>query len=192
MKLMKKIPPARSKTLAAGALGLTVLSMAMAFAISRTDAAELIPSVGLTRSVDGDDAKSQIGIALRSAMLPPVLHSEIAVGYRREEFFGGDLETKMWPVTVSALVSPLPTLHADAGAGWYNTTYNYKDPLLKDETKQKFGVHMGGGLKMPLGPVAGIDLTGRYVWMQKQESKLVPQKFDPNFWTLSLGLALKI
>src|SRR6266850_963917 len=92
----------------------------------------------------------------------------------------------------SALLTPLPTLHADAGAGWYNTTFDYKNPLLRDETKQKFGVHVGGGLRMPFTPITALDLTGRYVWLQKQESRLVPQKFDPNFWTMSLGLAIKL
>ena len=159
---------------------------------SAAEAAEIVPSVGLTRSIDGDDTKSLVGIALRSPLLPVVLQSEIAVGYRQEEYFGGELKTKMWPVTVSALLTPLPVLHADAGAGWYNTTFDYKDPLLKDETKQKFGVHAGGGLRMPFTPITALDLTGRYVWLQKQESRLVPQKFDPNFWTMSLGLAIKL
>src|SRR6266850_160663 len=73
-----------------------------------------------------------------------------------------------------------------------STDSDYKNPLLRDETKQKFGVHVGGGLRMPFTPITALDLTGRYVWLQKQESRLVPQKFDPNFWTMSLGLAIKL
>src|SRR6266850_3846851 len=68
---------------------------------SAAEAAEIVPSVGLTRSTDSDDTKSLVGVALRTSLLPPVLQSEIAVGYRREEYYGGDLKVKMWPVTAS-------------------------------------------------------------------------------------------
>ena len=153
-------------------------------------AAEIEPSVGLTRSVGGDETKSQVGMALRGSLVPRLLQSEIAAGYRSEDAMGGDLRVKMWPVTVSALLTPIPTLHADAGVGWYNTTLDYRDPLLKDETKQKFGVHLGGGIKIPVAPVAALDLTGRYIWMKEQETRLLPGAFNPDFWTLSLGLAI--
>ncbi len=153
-------------------------------------AAEIEPYVGLTRSVGGDDTKSQVGVALRGSIVPRLLRSEIAAGYRSEEALGGDLKVKMWPVTVSALLTPVPTLHADAGVGWYNTTFDYRDPLLKDETKQKFGVHLGGGVKIPVAPVVALDLTGRYIWMKEQETRLIPKTFNPDFWTLSLGLAV--
>jgi hypothetical protein len=78
--------------------------------------------------------------------------------------------------------------------GWYHTNYDYavNTPTLADETRQQFGVHVGGGLEMPIAPGAALDLTGRYVFMESQESKLVPTKFDPDFWSMSLGLALKL
>lgn len=155
-------------------------------------AAELIPSVGLTRSVDSDETKSQIGLALRGSVLPGLLQSELGVGYRKDEYGGGALEVRQIPVTASLLLTPIPTLHGDAGVGWYNTKLDYQDPLLQDETTQKFGVHVGGGIKIPLAPMAAVDMTGRYVFLQKQESRLVPSTFDPNYWTLSLGLALRL
>jgi len=155
-------------------------------------AAELIPSVGLTRSVDSDEAKSQIGLALRGSVLPGILQSELGVGYRQDQYAGGALEVKQIPVTASLLLTPIPTLHGDAGVGWYNTKLDYQDPLIQDETKQKFGVHVGGGFKIPLAPMAAVDVTGRYVFLQKQESRLVPRTFDPDYWTLSLGLAFRL
>lgn len=42
-----------------------------------------------------------------------------------------------------------------------------------------------------MAPRAALDLTGRYVFMKDQESRLVPETFNPDFWTMSLGLALK-
>jgi len=155
-------------------------------------AGELIPSVGMTKAVDGGtSAKSSIGLALRSDILP-ALKSEIAVGYRNDERYDGQLNVRSWPVTASLYLAPVPVLYGGAGVGWYQTSFDYKTntPLLQDETKQLFGVHVGGGMQVPMGPAA-LDLNGRYVMLQDQQSKLVPEEFNPDFWTMALGLAFK-
>ncbi len=61
---------------------------------------------------------------------------------------------------------------------------------VQDNTTTQFGVHVGGGLRVPIAPAAALDLGGRYVMMRKQESPLVPRRFDPDFWSTSLGLAI--
>ena len=177
-------------------LGVAVASsMAMAAALAMppsSRAGEIVPSIGLSRSVDSDQTKSNLGLAIRGNLAGPMVQAELGASYRSEKRFNDDLTVKMIPVTASILVRPIPMLHADAGAGWYHTKYEYSAPLLlADETKQEFGVHLGGGLQVPLMPRAALDLTGRYVFMRDQESKLVPTKFNPDFWTMSLGLALK-
>ena len=76
--------------------------------------------------------------------------------------------------------------------GWYHTTLDYSDALpFENETSQEFGVHVGGGVQVPITPGAGLDLNGRYVFMRDQESQLIPSEFNPDFWTTSLGLAIK-
>lgn len=162
-----------------------------AVAAAPAHAGEIVPSVGLTRTVDGDATTSNLGLALRGNMLGPVLQSEIGVSYRREEYYDGALEATMVPITASLLLRPVPMLHADAGAGWYHTKYDYRNPLLPNETKQDFGVHVGGGLQIPVAPRAAVDLTGRYVFLEDQESRLIPSTFNPDYWSMSLGLALK-
>ncbi len=157
--------------------------------------AELIPSVGLTKSVNGDaDAKVFGGIALRGDLLP-FLKDEIGISYRSETVDGGLLKTRMWPVTASLWLQPVPLLYGGAGVGWYNVTYDYNQAVLgsavQDETKQQFGVHVGGGMRVPIAPSAALDLSGRYVMMRDQRSVLVPQHFNPDFWTASLGLAFR-
>lgn len=159
--------------------------------VGTAGAAEIIPSVGMTRSVDSDATKSLIGLAFRGAMIPHVLDTEIAAGYRDETYAGGALEVKQVPVTASLLLTPIPSLYGGAGVGWYNTKYDYRDPLLQDETKQKFGVHVEGGVKVPLAPSVALDLGGRYAFLEKQENLAIPQKFNPDFWTLSLGMAFR-
>jgi opacity protein-like surface antigen len=153
-------------------------------------ALEVIPSVGLTRSVDSDDTESLVGLAFRGNLAGDVLKTEIGAQYRSESLYGGDLDLRQWPVTASLWLSPVPSLYAGAGVGWYHTTFDYEDELgLDDNTEQEFGVHVGGGLKVPVFPSAALDLQGRYVFMQDQESQLIPETFDPDFWSLSLGLA---
>ena len=175
------------KAIAAPALvaGLLVLPTARSFAT------EIIPSVGLTRSVDSDEAKSLVGLALRGSLIPGAVKTELGIQYRQETLYNGDLKIKQWPVTASLWLAPVPALYAGAGVGWYQTTFDYADNTgLANETHQDFGVHVGGGVRVPLVPHMALDMNGRYVFMQDQESHLIPSKFNPDFWTLSAGLAL--
>lgn len=155
--------------------------------------AELVPSIGVTRAVDGDEnTKTFLGLALRGTLVPQIVQTEIGVGYHRDEQYGGDLNVKMIPVTASLLVSPVRSLHLDGGVGWYHTNLDYENPLLEDQTNQDFGIHVGGGMQVPLSPRAALDLTGRYVMLESQETRLIPEQFDPDFWTMSLGVAFRL
>jgi opacity protein-like surface antigen len=178
------------RRLVAGAVALILLLLA---GISVSQAAEIVPSVGMTKSVDGDDNAQFFGnLAFRSQFLVPALMSEIGVGYRQESRFNEQLKLRQWPVTASLYFKPVPVLYAGGGVGWYNTTFDYKDnTLIQDETKQDFGIHLGGGFQVPIGPSAALDLSGRYVMLRDQEAKLIPEKFNPDFWSSSLGLAIK-
>lgn len=193
---MNRQPRSSRRTAGLAGRGLLVLFLLFAVAIATAPlparAAEIVPSYGLTRSVDGgDQVKGMFGLALRGNIIPNVLQSEIGAGYRTEDMSNGALHVRQWPITASILVTPMNVLYAGAGVGWYHTTYDYEDDALSDETVQKFGVHVGGGIKVPVAPRVALDLGGRYVKLQDQESKLIPEKFDPSFWTLSMGLALK-
>src|SRR6185503_14479022 len=111
----------------------------------------------------GDDTKIYGGLAVRGNLLP-MLKTEIAGAYRTETRFDGDLKVRQWPITGSLYFAPVSQLYAGAGVGWYYTSFDYADELgLESETKQEFGVHVGGGAQVPLGPAAAIDLNGRYV-----------------------------
>lgn len=177
------------------ALALAIASLALALGVSLSPvpsrAAEIVPSYGMTHAVGGDEFKGQVGLALRGDLIPRVLQTEFGAAYRTETVQHGQLQLKQWPITASLLLTPLQVVYADAGVGWYHTTLDYKDDLLSDDTHQDFGVHVGGGVKVPVAPRVALDASGRWVMLQDQDSKLVPEKFDPSFWTLSLGLALK-
>jgi opacity protein-like surface antigen len=147
------------------AFGATViLSSLAALAAQRAAAMELIPSVGLTRSVEGsDETKAFGGLALRGS-LTPLFMTEIAASYRSESRFDDQLKIRTWPVTASLYFRPMRPIYAGAGVGWYQTSFDYAESLgLPSETHQEFGVHAGGGLEVPIGPKLGVDMNGRYV-----------------------------
>jgi Outer membrane protein beta-barrel domain len=155
---------------------------------------ELIPSLGLTKSTDAnaDDAKASGGIALRMPLLS-FLKAEGGISYRQDSFSDGEATMKQWPVMLSLWASPFPMLYAGGGIGWYRTTIDYANDLpFKDTTSMSTGVHLGGGFLVPIATNLSLDLNGRYIFMSKDNNNVqVPTTFDPDYWTTSLGLAIK-
>jgi len=176
-------------TIAIGALLGCVLLVCAPIA----QATEIIPSVGITKSAHDSNADAELygGVAFRGNILP-MLKSEVGVAYRHESRLDGNLEVRQWPVTASLWLAPIPAVYAGGGVGWYHTTLDYSSTLpLADETHQRFGVHLGGGVDVPLGPSAAVDLNGRYVYLGNQTSQLPPSQWDADYWTTTLGLAFK-
>ena len=182
--------------------GLALLASSVALAVSMSNvrpvhasSAEIVPAIGITKSVDGDDKGKVYGSLALRGNLTPFLMAEAQGAYRTENRFDDQLKLKMWPITASLYLKPVDALYIGAGVGWYQITYKYADTVpasvAEDHTTQEFGVHVGGGLRVPLAPTAAVDISGRYVMMRDQESHLVPEKFNPDFWTTSVGLAFK-
>jgi len=175
-------------------IGALVLLAALLMGLQAVRAAEIVPSVGITRATSADtETKTFAGLALRGSALP-ILKTEIGVSYRNEPYNNGDLHVKMWPVTASLWLAPIPTLYAGGGVGWYHTTYDYAQATgIPDETSQEFGTHVGGGIRIPIVPsVASIDLNGRLVKLRERQSLLAPGAVKQSFWSTSLGIAIRI
>jgi len=179
---------------AIAALTATLLTALLVSALPRVGhAAQIIPSLGYTKAIDssGDGGKFSGGLALR-APLAPFLSAEGGISYRDESFSNGDLKVRMWPVTASLWLTPARMLYAGGGIGWYHTTFDYSDAtLFNDTTTNKIGLHVGGGLDIPLAPAVALDLGVRYIFMQADHNVQLPTKFNPDFWNTSVGLALK-
>jgi opacity protein-like surface antigen len=169
-----------------------VAGTGLALCASPVHGAEVVASLGVTKPVEsGADAQTYGALAVRHHFVP-LLMGEIGAAYRSESRYGDQLKVRMWPITASLYLAPVRYLYAGAGVGWYHTTLDYASGVpVADETRQDFGVHVGGGLQVPLSSGVAVDLSGRYVMMRDQQSHLVPEKFDPDFWTTSLGLALR-
>jgi opacity protein-like surface antigen len=155
---------------------------------------EIIPSLGLTKSTDASagDAKASGGLALRMPLMS-FLKAEGGISYRQDSFSDGEATIKQWPVTLSLWASPFPMLYAGGGIGWYRTTIDYASDLpFKDTTSMTTGVHLGGGFLVPIATNLSLDLNGRYIFMSKDNNNVqVPTTFDPDYWTTSLGLAIR-
>ena len=66
---------------------------------------EIVPSVGITRSVESDEVTKQVGLALRSTVVPHLLKSEIGGSYRSEKRNAGAVEA-MVLMLVPPSISP--------------------------------------------------------------------------------------
>lgn len=171
------------------AVATAVLLVALLTGIAIARAGEVVPAIGLQHPKDGGDSKIYGSLALRGNLLP-ALQSEIALAYRNESQPGDQLQVRRWPVTASLWLKPVPSIYAGGGVGWYHTTLDYAPAtLIPDRTREEFGVHLGGGVQVPVAPSASLDLGGRYVMLRNQSDRLVPEQFNPDFWVTSLGLA---
>lgn len=149
--------------------------------------AELIPSVGLTHAIRGDQDNMQAGLALRTAVFP-LVQGEVAAGYHREDAAAGRDATSVWPVTMSLWLTPLGPLYAGGGLGLYNRTVDLGD---RKDTDTQLGAHVGAGIRIPLTMAAGLDLSGRYGIVGHTGDRLThPDHLKADFWTLSAGLAI--
>jgi hypothetical protein len=118
------------------------------------------------------------------------------VAYRKEEFSVAGATATSWPVTASVWLAPLPFAYAGGGVGWYTTSFSVPGTPLAAAaatTQNSFGTHLGGGLRMPLAPMIGLDLNARYVILEKPDNNsAIPSSYDPKFWSLALGLGVKL
>jgi hypothetical protein len=173
-------------------IGVLVLLAMLLAGLQAARAGEIVPSVGLTRATSGDGGyKPFAGLAVRGSVLPMV-KAELGLAYRNDPYQNGNLNVRMWPVTTSLWLTPIPTFYFGGGAGLYHTTYDYKDPLLQDDTSSEFGTHLGGGLAIPIVPaIASVELGGRYVHLREKGTLLAPGNIKQSFVNASLGVAIK-
>ncbi len=89
---------------------------------------------------------------------------EGSADYRRESFASGT-KTHTYPVQGSLLIYPLGTTRLApfilGGGGWYFTTVNGPGGL--DDTQDRFGGHVGGGLQFFITNHVSIDSSYRHI-----------------------------
>lgn len=190
---MQNVQPKPRGLVERGLIGGLVLVALIFLGVSLARAAEVVPSIGVSAGSHGGDPKFSTGVALRTTVIP-FLKGEVGVAYHRESyaFTGGTLNATTWPVTASVWFAPVPFVYAGGGGGWYHSTVSLAGaPIIASVTEQAFGTHVGGGLRMPIAPLLALDLNARYVVLQKRTNSLTSATYDPSFWNVALGLAVK-
>jgi len=154
------------------------------------------PQIGLYRAQDADGFRVMGGAALR-LKFSQALGVEGSINYREEQFVNGAVDVKSWPVMVTGLLYPIPIVYGAIGAGWYNTTIDYKIPpallgsaiALGSETKQQFGWHFGGGVELPLGSVGKLVGDIRFVFLNYNFKSFPGSNgVDSNFYVITAGI----
>lgn len=170
------------------ALGVMILVGSRAHA----QGAYLGPQLGFYNAGDADDPRIMIGGALR-LKLSDILGIEGSINYRKEEYAGGRVSVRSWPVMVTGLLYPLPVLYGAVGAGWYNSNFEYNIPQigvsLESETKQEFGWHFGGGVELPLGGKSKLVGDIRYVFLNYDFRQFPGSSgLSADFYVITVGL----
>ena len=153
------------------------------------------PRAGYYKTKDADEGQMYGGAVARLAL--GGVSIEGAIDYRQEEFEGGLMTMRSWPVQASALPYPLPFLYGVAGAGWYHTTLDYNadkfeelgsSVVPEDETTSTLGYHLGAGLEVPLSSMR-MTVDVRYVFLNYDldEIENLPET-DHDFLAVTLGL----
>lgn len=156
------------------------------------------PNLGIQKAEDADESKYLVGATMRVRLMS-ALGAEGSINYRQEEFEGGAVEVKSWPVTVTGLLYPLPILYGGVGAGWYNTTFDFNEVYnnlgYQDRTEQEFGWHLGTGLELPLGSSASVFGDVRWVFLDYEFENLpsaVIDDVEADFYSINVGLLFNL
>lgn len=154
-------------------------------------ALQIVPSIGISQATDGGDNRAMLALALRQGMLPRT-QLEFQVAHRSETFesAGESFTLRTVPVTLSVWASPVPMLYAGGGVGAYLQGVEYGNNIYPATNDTQFGAHLGGGFRFSLVPMVGLDLQGRYVFLEEKTSSLASGDFDPSFWTVSAGVVI--
>lgn len=168
----------------------TIILALLSFASSASAKTQLGLHLGLQKARGADNAATLLGVLLRSKMEKYAI--EASIDYRQEKYFDGEVTVRTWPVMLTLLWYPIPFLHGDIGAGWYNTTMDYSEDLeilgANDDTSQRFGWHFGGGAEFPLESVT-LTADVRYVFLDYKWN-YVPgtESKRGDFYMLTFGL----
>ena len=171
---------------------LLVLVFILPITLQAKDFIGLGPRAGYYKAKDAEDGQWLIGAGLRLRM--GGIGFEGSIDYRAEKYSNGNLTIRSWPVMASVLFYRLPVVYGVAGAGWYNTTFDYDQNKLylknvEDKNEQEVGWHFGGGIELPVGRKSTLAVDIRYVFLDYDFSG-VPGSEDTesNFYAVTITL----
>jgi opacity protein-like surface antigen len=151
---------------------------------------------GYVRVRDADEGTWHGGVVARYQLIP-WLAAEASISFHSERFADGDVRVTTYPLQVTALVYPFPSLplrpYALAGGGWYYTRVDFDDSLgIDDDTDRQFAVHVGAGGEIDLGKKVTAFADFRWLFLDEpgvDNSNIRDEEFDT--WMVTIGALLR-
>ncbi len=111
---------------------------------------------------------------------------EGAADFRNEELNNG-WELRSTPITVSAMIYPIPVVYGLAGIGLYRATLDVGDELVDT----RLGYHFGAGIETPLLPPLKFTSDIRYQFVDYEFSDHGDlRQVEADGYAISAGLVL--
>ncbi len=153
------------------------------------------PHLGIHKADDAENSDVLVGATGR-LKISKKIGIEGAISYKSEEYFGDDVSVRIWPITVTGLIYPVPAIYGGLGVGWYNTTIDYDDALgIEDETTQEFGWHLEAGVELPASSNFIIFGDIKYVFLDYDLADL-PEVADDDvnadFYAITFGVLFRL
>ncbi|MGM0545524.1 MAG: outer membrane protein [Bacteroidota bacterium] len=152
------------------------------------------PRLGYYKANDAEQGNFYFGAQTR-ARLGAVLGLEGSVEYRAAQEYsigGQSLETKLVPVTASALmflpVSENFAPYGVAGLGAYYTIYDYEGAFDDVDNEFNFGYHLGFGAELPINRNAALNVDYRYLFLNSDDNEMSTENADYNGNAFTVGL----
>jgi len=153
------------------------------------------PNAGWSYTSDSEISAPIFGGAARVHLLD-FISAELAVSYRSEDVEGGGTIDTV-PIQVSGMLHIVPAVHATLGVGWYEVDANLDAVGMTlgsfDDQASDFGLHLGGGVDVPLSTRLLLNLEARYVFLGydlSDATNLLDVKAD--YLQLSAGILLQL
>lgn len=151
------------------------------------------PAVGYL-NVRGADRGTWFAGAQARLRFGGVLAAEAAITFHSNEYENGDVIVTQYPFQLTAMLVIIPAgpirPYILGGVGWYYTRIDYRGlfAAIPDKTDHLFGVHLGGGAELMLGPNVGLNADVRYIFLNADNEQVIRRDF--NYWQVTAGLNL--
>jgi len=141
---------------------------------------------GLYKSTDADSYKVYGGVQARWRVFP-AMSLEGTFDYRSSESYPDNTKVTSYPILASALFYLIPGAKISpyllGGLGWY---YSKIEDSSGSSTTNKPGIHLGGGLDIPLSPDISFNADLRYYFLDYNDQKL--RDLKTNGFIISAGI----
>lgn len=150
------------------------------------------PELGYFKSGDADQGSIMLGGFIRARILEQV-GLDLSVSYKTEHYASGRVQVSQWPVQLSGLYYPMPSVYLLAGVGLYFTTFSFNSQSiidLPDKSASRFGFHVGAGLELEMTPKLKFTGDIKYVLLGlglDNFGTIQASDLNANYYVITIG-----